>query len=577
MAATSLSGDERAHPNPRSSSADRARSITQLPVYLTPFVGREREIAQTVDLIHRSDVRLLTLTGPGGIGKTRLALRLAADLKPEFASGIYFVRLSTVTDPDMVLPTIARAIEIPEIGARPIPDVLKTSLRDRQILLILDNFEQVIDAAAQLTDLIAHCPKLRVIVTSRIVLRVQGEQEFAVPPLTTPARGPGRTWHVAPLNELPTYDAIALFVQRARSVQPNFTLTDDNALAVAEICTRLDGLPLAIELAAARVKILPPSALLTRLTNRLQVLTGGARDQPERLQTMRNAIAWSYDLLDPDERLLFQSLAVFANGFTLEAAESVVDAAGMSIDTLDGIASLVDSSLLREIDQPDGERRFLMLSTIRQYGLEQFAASQMDAAARRRHAEWCVALAERAKPEMGHANVVVWLNRLEREHDNIRAALTWLLEEGDVETCLRITMTTWMFWYYRSYFKEAHSWFRRILDKTPPAPTVSRSRIQTFAGLFAIAVDELPVAIALLESSLQIATDLGHKESIGMSQLMLADAIYRLDDKQRVELLIQEQPKFSARSTTMRSSSCAFRFSGCWLIGKGMSIRLARS
>ncbi len=325
MPATSLSDDESARHVTNPSAADRPHPSPQLPVYLTPFIGRESEIARALELLERDDVRLLTLTGPGGIGKTRLALRLASALAPRFSSGVCFVPLSAVTHPDMVLPTIARSIDVPDTGTRPLPDVLKTSLRDRRLLLILDNFEQVIDAAAQVTDLMAHCPGLNVIVTSRVVLRVQGEQEFPVPPLATPVRGPGRTWHVAPLDELTTYDAIALFVQRAQSVQPAFALNNDNALAVAEICTRLDGLPLAIELAAARVKILTPPLLLTRLTNRLQVLTGGARDQPERLRTMRNAITWSYDLLEPAEQHLFQLLSVFANGFTLDAAESVVD------------------------------------------------------------------------------------------------------------------------------------------------------------------------------------------------------------------------------------------------------------
>ncbi|MGA7671158.1 MAG: NB-ARC domain-containing protein, partial [Nitrolancea sp.] len=437
MAATSLTDDDPARHVMNSSAADRPHSLPQLPLYLTPFIGRQPEIAQTIKLLEREDVRLLTLTGPGGIGKTRLALRLATELAPRFPGGVCFVPLSAVTNPDMVLPTIARSIDVPDIGNRPLPDALKSSLRDRRLLLILDNFEQVVDAAAQVTDLMAHCPGLEVIVTSRVVLRVQGEQEFAVPPLTTPARGPGRTWHVAPLDELATYDAIALFVQRAQSVQSTFALTDDNALAVSEICTRLDGLPLAIELAAARIKILTPSVLLTRLTNRLQVLTGGARDQPERLRTLRNAIAWSYDLLDPAEQQLFQLLSVFANGFTLEAAESVVEHAHLPIDVLDGVATLVDSSLVREYEQPDSDHRFRMLSTIREYGLEQLESSQLGESARRAHADWCVTVAKRAEPEFGRSDVVSWLNWLEREHDNVRAALSWLLEQGEAEQSMR--------------------------------------------------------------------------------------------------------------------------------------------
>ena len=537
MPATSLSGDEHVHHVTHSLPADRTRSQPRLPAYLTPFIGREREIDQATGLLQRHDVRLLTLTGPGGIGKTRLALRLAAELETKFGSAIYFVPLSTVTDLDLVLPAIARAIEIPDIGGHSIPEVLKKSLRDRRVLLILDNFEHVIDAAAQVTDLMTHCPDLTVIVTSRVVLRVQGEQEFAVPPLATPARGPGRTWNVSPIAELTTHDAIALFVQRAQSVQPTFTLNDNNALAVAEICTRLDGLPLAIELAAARIKILTPSSLLTRLSNRLQVLTSGARDQPERLRTMRNAIAWSYDLLTPAEQALFQALSVFANDFTLEAAESVVDQSEIPIDTLDGIASLVDSSLLRQIDQLPGERRFRMLSTIREFGLEQLAASGKETVTRRRHADWCLALAERVGPEIGGSNIEPWLN-LEREHDNLRAALTWLLAQGDTDACARIAFAIWAFWLCRSHFKEGRSWFERILEKMPDEPSVSLAHVMSLTALFTEAVGDFSLAQAQLEVSLRMAADLGDNASVGVATFTLGDVLVNIGEYDRAEPLI---------------------------------------
>jgi predicted ATPase/DNA-binding CsgD family transcriptional regulator len=535
MSATSLSDDERVPHRIHSAVADRFPGAHSLPVYLTPFIGRKHESAQAIDLIRREDVRLLTLTGPGGIGKTRLALQLATELESEFAGGICFVPLSPISDQNLVLPTIARAMDVPDFGNRPLPEVLELSLRNRCFLLILDNFEQVIDAATQVTGLIARCPGLKVIVTSRVVLRVQGEQELAVPPLTTPARGPGRTWHAAPLGELPSYDAVALFVQRAQSVQPAFTLSDDNALAVTEICTRLDGLPLAIELAAARVKVLPPSALLTRLGNQLQVLTGGARDQPERLRTMRDAIAWSYDLLGPEEQMLFQFLAVFAGGFTLEAAESVVDNAKISIDTLDGVASLVDNSLLREIEQPDGEHRFRMLSTIREYGLDQLAASHLEADARRRHADWCLSLVERAEPELGHADVVMWLNRLEREHDNIRAALNWLLGRGDVETSLSIVSAIWMFWFFRCYFREARGWLDRILEQIPDTPSSIHARALVIAGVFTEAVGDFAAATEKLEAGRRMATDLGDKECLGMAMLGLGDVADNTGQHERAE------------------------------------------
>ena len=537
MAATSLSDDESARQVTSSLAADRPHPSPQLPVYLTPFIGREPEIAQAIELLEREDVRLLTLTGPGGIGKTRLALRLTSELAPRFSSGVCFVPLSAVTNPDMVLPTIARSIDVPDTGTRPLPEVLKTSLRDRRLLLILDNFEQVIDAAAQVTDLMAHCPGLNVIVTSRVVLHVQGEQEFAVPPLPTPIRGPGRTWYAAPLGELTRYDAIQLFVQRAQSVQPAFRLTDDNALAVSEICTRLDGLPLAIELAAARVKILPPSALLTRLSNRLQVLTGGARDQPARLRTMRNAIAWSYELLGETEQLFFQSLSVFAGGFTLDAAETVIGADELPIDALDGISTLMDSSLLREVDEPDSGHRFLMLSTIREYGLEQLAESGSEVNARKRHADWCLALAQRAEPELGRADMVAWLNRLEREHDNVRAALTWLIEQGDVGSCQRLTSAIWMFWFFRCYFREARGWMDRILAQMPDTPSSMNARTMVIAGVFAETVGDFSEAIELLEAGRGMAILLGDKECLGMAMSSLGDVADNLGQYEYAESL----------------------------------------
>ncbi len=535
MPGSSLSDDERDSHRFDAGLAERFFSAPRLPVYLTSFIGRGPDLSQAISLIRRDDVRLLTLTGPGGVGKTRLAVQLAMELQPEFAGGICFVPLSTVSDANLVLATIARSIDLPDLGSRPLPDVLKLSLMNRRFLLILDNFEQVVDAAPQIAELIAHCPGLKVIVTSRVVLRVQGEQEFAVPPLATPARGPGRTWRAAPLDELSGYGAVALFVQRAQSVQPGFTMTDENALAVTEICTRLDGLPLAIELAAARIKILSPSTLLSRLTNRLQVLSSGARDQPERLRTMRNAIAWSYDLLTPDEQMLFQYLSVFVGGFTLEAAEAVVDGAELPTNTVDGIASLIDNSLLRQVDQPHGEHRFLMLSTIREFGLEQLSTTHMEETARRRHADWCVALVERAEPEFGGPNVVWWLNHVEREHDNISQSLAWLLETGDVEISMRITAAIWMFWFFRCHFREARSWLDRILEQIPNTPSSIHARTLTIAGLFTEAVGDFDEANKKLDAGRQMATVLGDKICLGMAMLTLGDVADNTGHCERAE------------------------------------------
>jgi predicted ATPase/DNA-binding CsgD family transcriptional regulator len=540
MSPTTLTGDEHVMPISHLADADWSPRATRLPNYLTTFIGRERESAQAVELLLRQDVRLLTLTGPGGIGKTRLAVHIAPQLAPAFSGGIHFIPLATITDPKYVLPMIARVMEIPDIRGRSITSVLKSSLQNKQVLLIVDNFEQVIDAAPLVVDLLASCPGLNLIVTSRAVLRVDGEQEFAVPPLSTPERGPGRTWQTVPLNELLEHDAIALFVQRARRIQPAFNLTDDNALAVSEICSRLDGLPLAIELTAARVKVLSPAGLLTRLANSLQLLTGGARDQPERLRTMRNAIAWSYDLLTLSEQRLFQALSVFENGFTMEGAEFTSTDADFEIDILDGISALVDNSLLREVDYPDGDRRFVMLGTVRQFGLEQLGSNGTEADVRRRHAEWCVAFAELAEPELGGAEVVTWLNRLDRENDNLRAALRWLLEHDEAGLSVRIVSAIWMFWFFRSYYREGRYWLERVLDRVSDSPTQSRARTLMICGLFDEAVGEFDVALNHLEESLRIAGIVGDDECRAMAMFGLGDVLDNTGDSAQAEPLLWE-------------------------------------
>lgn len=523
MAARTRAGDDTAQPASPAVYADLGRNTSWLPDYLTTFVGREQELTRSIELLRRDDVRLLTLTGPGGIGKTRLAVRLATEVGHDFTDGVFFIPLASVAHAQLVLPTIARALEVSEHRGFAVTDLLTASLQRRHLLLVLDNFEHVIDAAVDIAVILARCPYVKVIVTSRVVLRVQGEQEFTVPPLTMPARGPGRTWQVPSATELAGTESVSLFVQRARSVMPSFELTDDNALAVVEICRRLDGLPLAIELAAARVKLLSPPALLSRLASGMQVLSGGARDQPQRLQTMRNAILWSYDLLEPAEQALFQQLAVFANGFTLEAAEVVVREADLPIDALDGVASLMNNSLIREIDFLDGERRFTMLEPIRDFSLAQLAAAGDETAAYRRHAEWCVALAEQAESELWGPDAVRWLDRLEREHDNVRQALAWLFEQGDAATCARIIRAIWMFWFFRCFFHEARSWADRALASLPDRPSPLRARTLGIAGLFAEAVGDFAKATEKLDEARRMAQALGDKESLAMALLGLGD------------------------------------------------------
>src|SRR6266700_5535613 len=342
--------------------------IHNLPAQLTPLIGREQEATLACALLRRPDVRLLALTDTGGVGKTRLALQVATDLLDEFADGVSFLSLAPSSDPELVIPAITQALGIKESGARPLLDLLKAFLQHKHLLLLLDNFEQVVGAALQVAALLARCPKLNVLVTSRAVLHVRGEQEFAVPPLAVPdPKG------LPDLVTLSQYEAVALFIARAQAVKPEFHLTTVNAQAVAEICVRLDGLPLAIELAAARSKMLPPQALLARLGQRFSLLTSGAQDVPARQQTLRNTIAWSYNLLNAKAQQLFRRLSVFVGGCTLQAVErlchSLEDGRGGEW-ILDGVASLIDKSLLQQTEREGEEPRLMMLETIREYGLE---------------------------------------------------------------------------------------------------------------------------------------------------------------------------------------------------------------
>jgi predicted ATPase/DNA-binding CsgD family transcriptional regulator len=483
-------------------------------------------------------VRLLTLTGPGGVGKTRLALRVASDLASSFADEVVFVPLAPVDGPDLVLPMIARSCQVREVGDWPLLDSVSTALSGRRLLLVLDNFEHVVAAAPVVTELLARCPELHILVTSRVTLRVQGEQEYPVPPLGLPARGPGRTWSVPPPTELAGFDAITLFVQRARAVQPDFALTDANTLAVVEICHRLDGLPLAIELAAARVNVLSPQALLARLANRLQLLKGGARDQPARLQTMRSAIAWSFDLLDPDEQALFWRLSVCAGGFTLDAAEAIVgDTDG---DVLDGLAALVDSSLVRRDDWVGGEPRFVMLETIREYGLEQLALSGGEQVARDRHAAWCLTLAEQAAPELTGPHQTRWLDRLETEHDNFQAALRWLLERGDGERALRIATSVWLYWFFRTHFAHAREVLEQALALDAVVSSVVRADALVVAAFFAEHMGAYERAHELLDDGLALARSAGYDYGVAQAIVVRADVVMEQGDEARAAQLYAE-------------------------------------
>jgi predicted ATPase/class 3 adenylate cyclase/DNA-binding CsgD family transcriptional regulator len=482
-----------------------------LPAQPSALIGREWEVTNICALLSRDDVGLVTLTGPGGAGKTRLALHVAAELLDQFSDGVYCVALAPISDPDLVVPAIAQTLGVREAGERAIVDQLKQYIAGKLRLLVLDNFEQVLESALLVKDLLTAAPMIKILVTSRAALRLSGEHEFSVPPLTLPDRV-----HLPPRDRLIHYEAVRIFVERAQAVRSDFTITDANAPAVVEICHRLDGLPLAIELAAARSKLFAPAALLERLSSPLALLTSGPRDLPARQQTLRATIEWSYNLLPARERTLFTRMAAFVGGCTLDAVEAVcAGTAGLEpgvgaaapVPILESVEALLNQNLLRQIEGADDEPRLVMLETIHQYARDRWSTNGATHALRQRHADYFLGLAELADSMLRGPEQGMWLARLEAEHDNLRAALEWY-KTADPERCLRLAGALWHFWEMHSHLSEGRAWLRAVLQMQASATVAARARALNGAGVLAYLQGDYQNASAFLQAGLDLFRDL---------------------------------------------------------------------
>src|SRR5919204_2446446 len=532
---------------------------TNLPAQATPLIGRRDELQAVCDIVHRADVRLLTLTGAGGTGKTRLALQVAADVLDAFSDGVFLVSLAPITAAELVVPTIAHTLRLREQTGESLAETLREYLRNKQLLLLLDNFEQVLDAAVSIADLRAACPTLKVLVTSRAPLRLSGEHVYPVPPLALPDAE-----DTFDPQSLLRSDAVALFVQRAAAVKPDFRVTAENAGAVAKICVRLDGLPLALELAAARVQILSPQPLLDRLGQRLALLTGGARDLPARQQTLRAAIDWSYGLLSEDEQLLFARLSVFVRGSPIDAAEAVCRFDGSpAIDVFECIASLVEKSLLRHEQQAGGELRFSMLETIREYALDRLEQSGEANALRRRHAEHHLELAEISEPEILGPEQLVWLERLDAEQDNFRGALSFLLDSGELELALRLIGALRRAWAARGQLTETRSFLEAGLRRSDGVAPAVRAKALYGLGRVALGQGDYDAALTALGESAAVFRELGDPDGLAYAFADLGWISAERGDYDQARRLAEESLAQARAAGNMTTAAAALHVLAC--------------